>query len=137
MQEDLFRLIEDVVRSSPFARTSSQVVRYRPVADVIEQEEQFIILVELSGIDQEDISIEVHGKKLIVYGTRAFPVASPSVSFHALEGSYGQFERQFILPVDINTSSIKAVLKSGLLMIFISKVRTIPAHTIISVNVDE
>lgn len=137
MQEDLFRMVEDVVRLTPLASSSARRVQYRPVADVIEQEEGFVILVELPGVEREDISLEIHGKKIFVYGQRSFPINSTSVSFHTLEGAYGPFERQFVLPTIINASAVKAKFKAGLLMILVSKVPVASSRKTIVVNVDE
>lgn len=137
MQEDLLRLVEDVVSLSPFSHTSSSALRFRPVADVLEQKDQFIILLELPGVDREDIVIEIYDQKLVIHGERRFTVAESVTSFHTLEGAYGQFERQFALPARIDTSTIKAKLTAGVLMVFISKEPATPTHTVIAINMDK
>lgn len=137
MQEDLTRILEGVLRAAPQPKTLNQGVCFAPVADILEQKDKFVILVELPGVLQENIGVEVSGKQIVVYGQRPLPTASAGASFHALEGRYGQFERQFLLPIAINTDMVRAKFRDGLLMIVVFKEPKVVTHRSIVVHVQD
>lgn len=137
MKEDMSRLVDNVACSSPFSRSAVKVARFRPVADVLEQDDAFVLLVELPGVELEDVVLEVHGAELVVYGERRFAFDSTKAAFHIMEGSYGCFGRQFVLPMDISASRVTASMRAGLLMVRVPKEPERPAKRTISVSVEE
>lgn len=120
-KEGLHDLVEGSACSSPFGDNARRLGQFRPVADVIETEEDFLILVELPGLEREDVFLELHGKELALSGERRPPTASSGAAFQVMERSYGCFSRRFVLPEDADGAGVQAVMKSGLLHIRVPK----------------
>lgn len=125
LKEDMKRLVEDTTCHSPFASGIRRLGQFRPLADVVETAEGFLILVELPGLEREDVSLEVHGNELAVFGERKPPPDLSGAAFQSMERSYGCFSRRFVLPVEIDPSAVEARMRSGLLHISVSK-RPVP-----------
>lgn len=121
LKEDMKRLVEDSVCPSPFAAGLKRLGQFRPLADVVETPEGFLILVELPGLEREDVSVEVHGSELVVFGERRPPADLSGAAFQNMERSYGCFSRRFTLSAEIDPSAVEARMRAGLLHIRISK----------------
>jgi HSP20 family protein len=125
LKEDMKRLVEDTACHSPFAAGMRRLGQFRPLADVAETAEGFLILVELPGLEREDVSLEVHGTELAVFGERKPPSDLAGAAFQSMERSYGCFSRRFILPLEIDPAAVEARMRAGLLHIHVSK-RPVP-----------
>ena len=121
MKEDMKRLVEDSVCPAPCAAGLKRLGQFRPLADVVETADGFLILVELPGLEREDVSLEVHGHELAVFGERKPPAELAGVAFQNMERSYGCFSRRFALSEEIDPSAVEARMRAGLLYIRISK----------------
>lgn len=137
MKEDMKRMVDECACPSPFTRNMRSVVQFRPVADVVETEEGFIILIELPGMSREEISLEVHGNELAVFGERKLPLDQSNVAFQVMERSYGCFARRFVLPVEVNSAGVDAVMKDGLLRVAVPKLPAQPRRRSILVVADD
>lgn len=135
--EEMQRVIEHSVCPSPFVDNGRRIARFRPVADVIETEDAFFVLVELPGLERDEVRLEAHGNELGVFGERQPPLNLEGAAFQAMERSYGCFSRRFELPEDIDPAAVTASMKSGLLYVRVPKrARRIQNRTI-PVIVDE
>lgn len=98
---------------------TKRIAQFHPLTDVLETDEQLVIMVELPGLEREDVSLEVHGNELIVYGERKLPESSGA--FQIMERSYGCFSRKIVLPSALAISSMEARMRAGLLTITVFK----------------
>ncbi len=89
--------------------------------DIYESENQIVIEAELAGVEKEDISIDVKGKLLTLAGERKNSIEVSETNFHRKERQYGMFERKFNLPFEVQSDSVKANFKNGILKMEISK----------------
>lgn len=121
MTEDMQHLSGDWVCASPFAQNALRPGQFRPVADVVEMADAFLILVELPGLSREDVHLEARGNELAVFGERKPPNGLGGATFLAMERSYGCFARRFTLPVNVDPGAVRASMKSGLLRIEVPK----------------
>ncbi|MGE4440103.1 MAG: Hsp20/alpha crystallin family protein [Desulfomicrobium sp.] len=137
LTEEMQRIVEDTACPSPFLDNGRKLARFRPAADVIETPDAFLILVELPGLEREDVRLEAHGNELAVFGERQPPRNLAGAAFQVMERLYGCFSRRFELPVDIDAQAVAATMKSGLLHVRVPK-RAQRAHNrAIPVVVDE
>jgi HSP20 family protein len=137
LTEEMQRIVEDTACPSPFLENGRRLARFRPVADVIETEDAFLILVELPGLERENVRLEVHGKELAVFGERQPPHNLEGAAFQVMERLYGCFSRRFELPEDIEAQAVAASMKSGLLQVRVPKRLPRSSNRIIPVSVDE
>ena len=88
-----------------------------PLLDMYESGTELVVSVEVPGLDKNEISVGLVGKRLVIRGekqvTRQRKAGGGSVS----ESSFGSFTRSLQLPYDVDDRSIKADLKQGVLTI--------------------
>ena len=121
LKEDMKRHAENTACPSPFIDNAKRLGQFRPLADVIETDDVFLVLVELPGLERQDVSLEVHGNELAVFGERKPPQALAGAAFQVMERSYGCFSRRFVLPEAIDAMAVEASMKSGLLHVQVPK----------------
>ncbi len=130
MPSRLQRTIDEMFRQvNPMLVLPEQT--WRPQMDIYETPEAIIIIGDVSGVDKEDLEVELDQNAVKISGVRREPLRVPSMRFHLAEIAYGQFERILLLPVPIETREVKAFYTNGLLKITMVKqmreqVRQIP-----------
>ena len=95
---------------------------WQPVADLYETRTHLVIEMELPGVFQENISLEIHGNQIMVYGEKKLEKEASGSAYQMLERSYGPFSRVFVLPDHTESSFITAVFKNGILRVSIPRV---------------
>ena len=94
---------------------------WRPAVDVFEREREFIIVVDVPGLDADQVDVQLQGRRLIVSGERP-PTEKPGQSIcHVMERSQGAFERRIHLPTPVDAERIEAKCRNGVLTIRIPK----------------
>jgi HSP20 family protein len=106
------------VRHSPVL-TSRRL--WRPPTDVIETTSEVIILAEVGGMKQKDLSISLADNVLVIRGERKERDIKNISGYRSMEINYGMFERNIYLPEVVDTKEIVANYKDGLLEIRINK----------------
>jgi HSP20 family protein len=100
-------------------RVSYQTNYYHPPVDVIETENNFLVRIEIAGVNEKDFSIKFDKNALLISGIRQDPLKNNS--FHQMEISFGEFEIKIHLPQQIDRDSIKAEYTNGFLEIKLTK----------------
>lgn len=118
LQDRMNRLFEDSLTSP---RTPSPSGSWTPAADVVENEEGFVIQVDLPGVAEDEVEIQVDGDRVVVRGERRPAENARPDSFHRMERSYGPFVRTFVLTTDVDADHVTAALKDGLLRLDLPK----------------
>ena len=92
-----------------------------PAIDVLEGDEEVLVLVDLPGLEAEQIDVSVAGNMLTIRGQRtAFPAESGR-AVHSSERPAGEFSRSVPLPVPVNPEAVTATLHEGVLSVKIVK----------------
>jgi len=104
--------------------SAGQPRTWRPPTDVYETDDQVVVKVEIAGMQEEDFSIALESKRLIIRGIRHDPAAK--LAYQQMEILYGYFETDAYLPGAIDPERIEAIYQDGFLSIFLSKAR--PRH---------
>ena len=104
----------------------SKVPTWAPPAEVHETPRDYVVHLEVEGLDETDFSVQVINNTLIVRGERRFRRASEGAKYHASERAYGAFERLLPLPADVQTDKVKTTLSRGILEIAIQKNEAAP-----------
>ena len=94
---------------------------WHPQMDVYETPKEIIIVGEISGVNKEDLEVEVDQKAVKVTGVRRETAHVPGMRYHLAEIVYGRFERILFLPVPINPEEVQASYVNGLLKITMAK----------------
>lgn len=94
---------------------------FAPNIDISETDKQYLIDVEVPGIDKKDIELNVERNTLTISGERKFEKKEEGRTYHKVETSYGTFSRSFTLPENIDTETISASYNNGILSITVEK----------------
>jgi len=95
---------------------------FNPDVDMQENAGQYVIKVDIPGMEKSKIDIEVKGNSLVISGEKDKEVeSSKDGRFFRKERSFGSFVRMITLPPDAETDKINARYNKGVLTITIPK----------------
>jgi HSP20 family protein len=92
-----------------------------PPVDVYEDEKSIRLKMEVPGIEEKDININLEDNLLTVKGERKMESETKEENYHRIERSYGSFSRSFTLPNTVNPEDVKAGYAKGVLTISLGK----------------
>ncbi len=93
----------------------------QPHVDIRELAERFEILVEVPGVEESDLHIDLSGDTLIIQGEKKQETREEKGEFHRRECAYGSFKRMMSLPDNVDRTQISATFRNGLLTIALPK----------------
>ncbi len=110
----------DYPRSGMFnLRVSYHSNLYQPPVDVIETKTEFLIRVEIAGVNDKDFNIRYNHGSLFISGIRNDPLKNHS--FHQMEIHFGEFIVEIQINQPINIGTIKAEYQNGFLEVTMLK----------------
>ena len=101
--------------------TGSNVADVRCKMNLAETKDGFELTVELPGLEEKDVNVEVSDGLLTVSGEKKFESEQKDKNYRMVERGYGSFSRSIELPAGVKADQIKAALAKGVLTV------TIPA----------
>jgi HSP20 family protein len=93
---------------------------WRPSADIYETPDAIIVVIELAGVNEEDMSITLFSDLLVVEGKREQPVTDMNAC-HQLGIQYGNFKSEISIHAPVDHEKVHAEYKNGLLKIMLQK----------------
>lgn len=103
------------------ASAGSENAAWFPLVDIYETAEHFVLSAEVPGVQSEDLRIGVRGRELSIQGERKHDEACRGETYHRIEGPRGRFHRVFTLPDSLDSESIHANLRDGVLQVILPK----------------
>ncbi len=94
---------------------------FAPSCEIIEEEKRYLVSVDVPGMKEEDISLEIKDNHLYITGERKFEKKTEKNNVLRTEKRYGKLSRTFTLPQDVNSEAIEASFESGVLEVSIPK----------------
>lgn len=92
-------------------------------ADVSESDTEYEISVELPGVDEKDIELDVSDGMLMMSAEKREEREEKKKNYHLSERSYGMVKRGFRVPEGVDVSKIKAGFSKGVLRVTLPKTR--------------
>ena len=112
----LQRALDSRIASDWMGRGTAASGSFPPI-NIFQKGDDFVALVELPGIDKNDLEIEakentirIRGRKAIAYGEQA--------SVHRRERVSGVFDRTLSVPIRIEPGGVTAEYRDGMLALF-------------------
>jgi len=121
IQEKVNRLFEETIHRSEFPDDGIDAALWSPAADVFESADEIILNIELPGVRLDDVRLEALDGKIRVSGHRRADDGVEPRHFVRMERIYGNFSRDFPVPVSVDPSMIKATLRAGVLRVVAPK----------------
>ena len=108
-------------RTNGHGREEITLADWMPLADITEDEKEYLIKAELPELKKEDVKVTVENGVLTISGERKFEKEEKKKKYHRVERGYGTFMRSFTLPDDADGKKVKAEFKNGLLTVHLPK----------------
>lgn len=99
---------------------SAQSDRFKPTLDVAANDKEYTISVELPGVDEKDVQLELSDDTLVIKGEKRQEKEEKDKYYCRRERSYGSFQRVLSLPEDAEQEGI-AAYRQGILSVTIPR----------------
>ena len=86
-----------------------------PAIETFTRDDQLVVRVDLPGIDPAAVEIAVEGTTLTIKGERKWTTEGKEPGRTYSEVAYGSFERTLTLPPGVDSESVQASYKDGVL----------------------
>jgi HSP20 family protein len=123
LQQEIDRLFDGF--SATFAGRSTKDLT--PTMDIAETDKDIEITVELPGMQEKDVQLDIADNVLTIRGEKRDEREETKKDYHLVERSYGSFLRTVELPPSVNADQIKAEMTKGVLKIAVPK--PVPTQT--------
>jgi HSP20 family protein len=113
------------VRADRPGNGDERLVRHAPYADVLEGEKEYLIRLDMPGVDRKDLNVEVEDQILTVTAVREQSLPEGyEARRKELPGKF-QLQRSFRLGGEVDADKIGASLEAGVLTITLPKAERI------------
>jgi HSP20 family protein len=99
----------------------SALTAWTPAVDIAERDDEYLVKVELPGVNKDDVKITLESNILTIRGEKKQEKETKKENYHRVERSYGSFERSLTLPTTVKSDKIDANYKDGVLMVSLPK----------------
>jgi HSP20 family protein len=94
---------------------------YQPPVDVYHTETEVVVLVEMAGITNQELQLEMDGRHMVIRGRRE-PLPGPANrEYSQIEITDGPFQRVILLPAQVNPEAAQASYSDGILKLVLPK----------------
>jgi HSP20 family protein len=121
LRQRIERLFDESTSQSGRAQETGRVLR--PPVDLFEDEDVLVLRVDLPGIDQSKLDIQLTGEELVIRGERSWEAPEKGACVHS-ERPHGQFHRGFRIGVPVQHDAVQASYKDGVLTVTLPKAET-------------
>jgi len=125
LQKDIDRLFA----AAPLT-TAADSGAWLPPVDIHEDAQQYLLHVDVPGVDPNAVEITSDRGVLSIRGQRAETHAAGSEGYRRIERIKGEFQRRFSLPETADTQHIRARCVNGVLEVSIPKLAQVQPQRI-------
>ena len=115
--ESAFRGFGQLPASTEFSIPLTTEGLLKPRVDIGATAKEYSITVEVPGINEKDVKVEISGNTMTIRGEKKQEKEEKEKDYYKIERSYGAFQRILSLPEDADQDNIKASFKNGVLTI--------------------
>jgi HSP20 family protein len=105
----------------PGAATICLDTGWRPSLDLYETSDQFVVLVDVAGIQPKEVEVFVESKIVRISGNRCRPPDENYTRVHRMEIDFGPFSHAVSLPSDVDPEGASSTYRDGFLVINLPK----------------
>ena len=120
VHNEMGSLLKDLLNlKSPQAYYSEHA--WHPPTDVVETDDEFIVVMEIPGIEKKGISVNLAEGTLEISGCRYQKTPDKACKYHRVEIFCGNFKQQIAIGSEIDDPKISASYANGFLEIILPK----------------
>jgi HSP20 family protein len=138
IQQEMNRLFNTFF-DAPAAGTTgdSRTRRWIPAMDLVERDDHYVLSVDLPGLSEADVNVELQDNVLTISGERKQEQERKADGYYRLERAFGSFSRSLTLPEGVDADAVTAKFDDGVLEVSVPKpVERKPRRVAISVGTD-
>jgi len=122
MQQEMEEMFRSMLPARPSVDTHRNGL-WRPPVEVYETSGSLVVNVEIAGIDQNDLRIDLDGDRLAIRGVRHDRRQSEKRSYHEARIPYGAFGADVFVPFPIDGEAVEAEYADGFLRIVLPRLK--------------
>jgi HSP20 family protein len=124
ISRDIEDMFSSFFRNATFMTQNFANMNLTPRLDIEENENQYVILADVPGLDEKNLDIQITSDNLLTLTGERESIRESQQKrnrMHTVERSYGAFRRVLALPQDANTDRVEANYKNGVLTITVPR----------------
>lgn len=98
-----------------------------PLVDIYENQDEYLIVADLPGIDEDGLAINLESDKLILSGRHRREASGSTLQS---EHGFTDYERTFTIPRVVDRDKVEAELKAGVLWLHLPKSESVKPRRI-------
>lgn len=134
LQHELNRTFENFFDQGALPAVFQAGVGGAPKLDLSETPNEFHVHVELPGLTEQEIDVELTDDVLKIRGEKQDDREATERHFHRMERVFGSFERVIPLPAKVTREGVSARFKNGVLEVTLPKAKPTPVNQKIAVT---
>jgi HSP20 family protein len=119
----------DAQKASDWMGSRTTGIGSFPPINIFQHNDDFVAIVELPGVDKNDLEIEAKENTIRISGQKAIKY-DEGASIHRRERVWGVFDRTLSVPIQIDPDAVKAEYHDGVLALFIPRAESDKPRTI-------
>jgi HSP20 family protein len=127
MQEDMDRVFGQLLGAGAPQQAGAPVQQWTPSVDVSQDEKEWLIEVDLPGVNRDAIDVQVYNNHLVLRAELRQGTETPAEGegqerrYHRRERRYGYFERVVPLPQSVDEEQIRCEFQNGVLKVHLPR----------------
>lgn len=121
-----------LIKSEPQSSTGQPTqasATLRPVADIIETKESYVLELEMPGVNKSGLEVTLENNILTIFGLRTSPGLQGSDFLHK-ESRDENFKREFLLDPTIDAKHIQVRIEQGVASLVLPKAEAVKPRRI-------
>lgn len=110
----------DTTRQSDWFGTETTSTGGFPLINIFRQNDDYVMVAELPGVDKNDLDIQVKNRQVRISGKKSIAYDEKQ-SVHRRERVSGQFDRTIQIPAQIDADNVKAEYRDGVLALHLPR----------------
>lgn len=129
LASDMNQLV-DTLFGAATGKEAEAPTGYTPRMDIHENDDKFVVSLDLPGVKSEDVQINLNEDDLVIQGSRSSGVEAREDRYYRVERWFGEFRRSIRLPRSVDREKISADFADGVLSVWLPKLQAATARKI-------
>lgn len=131
LRREMDQFFDDLVPFSWMRENGGKLMEsWAPSADISEDEKEYLLRMDIPGMEKKDIKVNFQDGRITVTGERKQEETDEKKDYIRKERYEGSFYRSFSLPDAVKEDGINATFKNGVLKISIPKAEVVEPKAI-------
>jgi HSP20 family protein len=105
--------VEELMKDFLISKNQTLMVSedgWTPHVDVYETTESLVVKIELSGVNKDDVKVQMRERELLISGKRVDNCEEDREDFHIAEIAYGKFSREELVSAQYDQGYLKIMV---------------------------